>query len=33
MEEESTKFRCTGKWNGEDFDRVIKAGNDDARDR
>ena len=33
MGEESTKFRCTGKWNGENFDRVIEAEDEgDARD-
>lgn len=26
-------FRCTGKWNGEPFDRVIEAEDEgDARD-
>lgn len=27
------KFRCTGKWNDEEFDRVIEAEDEgDARD-
>lgn len=30
---EENKFRCTGEWNGEKFDRVIEAEDEgDARD-
>lgn len=30
---EERKFRCTGMWNGEKFDRVIEAEDEsDARD-
>ena len=30
---EESKFRCTGMWNGEKFERVIEAEDEsDARD-
>lgn len=29
----SNKFRCTGQWNDEEFDRIIEAEDEgDARD-